>query len=178
MSSFCKSLKTGLMLGALMLFSVFTTESAQAQFLAGAGLAFGSGVEAIGLQGSGVFPLNEEQGIRIAGDFIIFFPGDTAGFDQSLFTINGNGHYIFSTSETLMAYALAGLHIGIYEADIGVDLLGLGSVSDTAVGLNAGAGVEYATSPGYLYGEAKIVLGGYSDFVISGGFRFPLGGNN
>ncbi len=79
----------------------------------------------------------------------------------------------------MMAYALAGLNIGFFkfETDFGGDLFGTGSVTDTEIGLNAGAGAQFDVGFGYAYGEAKLVLGGFDQFVIGGGIRIPIGAN-
>ena len=39
------------------------------------------------------------------------------------------------------------------------------------------SGVEYEIAIGYLYGEAKIVIGGFDQLVLGGGIRVPVGGN-
>ena len=171
------------MLAALVLFTFFATHTASAQFLVGGGLAFSTGASytgldagGIGIQANGNYLLNEEQGIRLAADVTIFFPDDQFGIDISFFTINTNGHYIFSTSETLMAYALAGLNFAVVSWDANVPVVGFNtSFSDTSVGLNAGAGAEYEVGFGYLYGEAKVVLGGADAFVLGFGIRVPVG---
>ncbi len=178
MCSICKSLKKGLVLGALLLFSLFVTEGAYAQFTAGGGLAFQvGGFDALGIQAGGVYVLNADQGIRLAADLIYYFPGDAGPFNQSLFSINANGHYIFTTTESLVAYALAGLNFSFYDFDTGLGGIIDVDTSASDVALNAGAGVESEVGFGILYGEVKLVLGGFSDFVVSGGVRFPIGGN-
>ncbi len=175
------SLKKAVSLSILLITVVFFAPTAKAQspFLLGGGLVYGTDIEAIGIQVNGVYPLNEEQGINLAGDLTLFFPDDALGIDVSLFTINANGHYIFTTTETMMAYALAGLNIGFFSFDTGLgdDFFGGGSVSDTEIGLNAGAGAQFDVGFGYAYGEAKLVLGGFDQLVIGGGIRIPLGGN-
>ncbi|MEM8485915.1 MAG: hypothetical protein AAF564_10225 [Bacteroidota bacterium] len=177
------SLKKAVSLAILFITVVIFTPAVKAQspFLLGGGLVFGTDIEAIGIQANGVYPLDEERGINLAGDLTLFFPDDAPGVDVSLFTINANGHYIFSTTETLMAYALAGLNIGFFkfEADFGGtgELFGASSVTDTEIGLNAGAGVQFDVGFGYAYGEAKLVLGGFDQLVIGGGVRVPIGGN-
>lgn len=173
------SLLKGLSLSALMLAMLFVTNTANAQIRAGGGIAFGTEFDGIfGIQASGVYVLNEEQGIDLAADLTLFFPDSPPGIDLSLFTINANGHYNFTSTETMMAYALGGLNIA--TGKVGVDfggIGGLGSVSDsrTDVGLNLGAGAEFDVGFGYAYAEAKIVVGGADQFVVSGGVRFPLG---
>ncbi len=165
-------------IGALILAMFFVTHTANAQFLLGGGLVYGTDIEAIGIQANGVYPLDEEKGINLAGDLTLYFPDEVPGVDVSLFAINANGHYIFTTTETMMAYALAGLNIAIVK--IGVDFgefIGSSSVSDTELGINAGAGAQFDVGFGYAYAEAKLVLGGFDQIVIGGGIRVPIGGN-
>jgi hypothetical protein len=154
----------------------WTPLDASAQFLLGGGLVFGSDIESLGIQANGNYVINEENGIRLAGDITFYFPDDAPGVDLSLFTINGNGHYIFTTTESLLAYALAGLNLAIVSVETDINVPGFdASFTDTEIGLNLGAGVEYEVNFGYLYGEAKIVVGGFDQLVLGGGIRVPIG---
>lgn len=173
------SLNKSVSIGVLFLAMFFVTHTANAQFLLGGGLVYGADIEAIGIQANGVYTLNEEQGINLAGDLTLYFPEETLGVDVSLFAINANGHYVFTTTETLMAYALAGLNIAIVEVGVNFGgVIGSTSVSDTELGINAGAGAQFDVGFGYAYAEAKLVLGGFDQFVIGGGIRVPIGGSN
>lgn len=163
---------------ALLLAMFFVTNPANAQFWAGLGLFYGGDIEAIGIQANGVYVLDEERGINLAGDLTLYFPDEVPGVDVSLFTINANGHYVFTTTETLMAYAIGGINIAIVEVGVNFGAFGTTSASNTEIGLNAGAGVEYDIGFGYLFGEAKLVLGGFSQLVAGGGLRVPIGGNS
>ncbi|MBX2822783.1 MAG: outer membrane beta-barrel protein [Rhodothermaceae bacterium] len=152
---------------------------AAAQLAVGGGLAFGTDIEAAGIQAGGTYFLLEEQGIRLALDLIFFFPGeDAVGFDINVFEINANGHYIFNEGDAFIAYALAGLSLATVSVDVDLGPFGgTQSASDSELGLNAGAGIEYSIGGVKLYGEGKLVLGGFDQFVLSGGVRVPLGGN-
>lgn len=149
--------------------------TASAQFRAGGGLVFGSYIETLGIQVNGNYLFDEENGVRFAGDLTFFFP-NTSGIDftRSVFAINGNGHYIFTTTESILAYALAGLNIAVEKLEYDSSALGR-TTSDTQIGLNLGAGIEYEISIGYLYGEAKIVIGGFDQLELGGGIRVPFG---
>ncbi|MFK7846047.1 MAG: hypothetical protein AB8G77_12170 [Rhodothermales bacterium] len=173
------SLNKSVSIGVLLLAMFFVSHTANAQFLLGGGLVYGTDIEAIGIQANGVYTLNEEQGINLAGDLTLYFPDEVPGVDVSLFAINANGHYIFTTTETLVAYALAGLNIAVVK--IGVDfgeVFGSSSVSDTELGINAGAGAQFDVGFGFAYAEAKLVLGGFDQFVLGGGIRIPIGGGS
>lgn len=179
MSNTLRTLLSGAFAIALFLFASAGND-AQAQFIVGGGLAFGTDIESAGVQAGGVYALNDDRGLRLAADFIFFFPGEDApGFDVNVFEINLNGHYIFYSEDAVMAYALGGLSIATVSVDVDLGIPGVpsSSVSDTELGINAGAGIEYDLGFGYLYGEAKLVLGGFDQFVISGGIRVPVGGN-
>ncbi len=172
-NSLKKSLSLCIIALAMMIAS--TTVSAQG-FRVGGGIVIGTEFDGVfGIQASGVYPLLEEQGIDLAADISIYFPDSPPGVDFSLFAINANGHYNFTESETLMAYAIAGLNFAFGE--IGLDLGEFGSTSGdfSDVGLNLGAGVEFAMPFGYIYAQGKVVAGGIGQFVASGGVRFPIG---
>lgn len=172
-----KSITKFLSITAMLMAMISVSNTANAQLQLGGGLVFGTLFDAIGIQASGIYPLavNEDVDIDIAGDLTLFLPGDEFGIDVSLFEINGNGHYVFTTTETMAAYALAGLNIAIVKVAIGFDGFGSASASNTEVGLNAGAGAQFDVGFANAYAEAKVVLGGSDQFVIGGGLRFPIG---
>ena len=168
--------KTFLSILALLLVIGFTSfqNKATAQLAVGGGLAYGSDIESAGVQVGGTYFLLEEQGIRLAADLIFFFPGeDGFGVDVNVWEFNANGHYIFNEADAFLAYALAGISL----ATVSVDIAGFGEASDSELGLNAGAGIEYSIGGVKLYAEGKIVLGGFDQLVLSGGVRVPIGNN-
>lgn len=147
---------------------------AAAQLQVGGGLAYGSDIESAGVQIGGTYFLLEEQGIRLAADLLFFFPGDDVLSDINVWEFNANGHYIFNEGDAFLAYALAGLSLATISIDFGGVL---GEVSSSELGLNAGAGIEYGIGGIKLYGEGKLVLGGFDQLVLSGGVRVPIGNN-
>ena len=168
--------KTLLAAFALLLLIGITSvqNKAVAQLAVGGGLAYGSDIESAGVQIGGTYFLLQEQGIRIAADLIFFFQGeDVPGTDVNVWEFNANGHYIFNEADAFLAYALAGISL----ASVTVDLGAFGEVSDSELGLNAGAGIEYSIGGVKLYAEGKIVLGGFDQLVLSGGVRVPIGNN-
>ncbi len=171
------SLKKSLSLSLIALAMMFASTTVSAQGLrVGGGIVLGTEFDGVfGIQASGVYPLLEEQGIDLAADISIYFQDSPPGVDFSLFAINANGHYNFSASETLMAYALAGLNFAFGEAGLDFGEFGSASSSFSDVGLNLGAGVELAIPFGYVYGEGKVVAGGIGQLVVSGGIRIPVG---
>lgn len=164
---------------ALLLFGflALAPNRAQAQFVAGGGLAIGTEdvFGGIGIQANGYYSLPGEQPIRVGGDVTIFFPGDNVDF----FTVNLNGHYLFYDEDGLSAYGIAGLNIATLSVDLGIgEFFGVDdTVSDTEVGLNIGGGVEYDVEFGFLFGEIKFVVSNADQLVLTGGLRFPIGGN-
>src|SRR5699024_365082 len=136
----------------------------------GVGLIYGSQVESIGLKVDGYYTINEN--FRAGAEIGYFFPDKTTIFGTEIktnyFSIDLNGHYIFYNEDELMAYGLAGLNI------LSISVSGGGtSNSDSEVGLNLGAGIEYAVDFGNLFGELKFAgIGGDADqLVIAAGVR-------
>ncbi len=151
---------------ALLLFGLIFAynTSAQAQDIkAGGGLAYGSEVEAIGVQVSGVYDITEE--VSGAADFIIFFPD---GYD--FWELNLNAHYGFYAEDNVRVYGLAGLNYATTK----VDLIPSGSRSNSELGLNLGGGAEFGLDFANLYSELKYVLGDADQLAISAGLRFPI----
>lgn len=152
----------------------------QAQFVkAGAGIMYGSEIEKIGIRVDGVYQITDE--FRGVADLGIFFPDktDLGGGDEYTLTwweLNLNGNYMFYVDDTqgLAAYALGGLNIATlrskWEGSFGDD-----TESNTEVGLNIGAGVEYALDFADLFGELKFVLGDADQLNIGVGLRIPIG---
>lgn len=157
-------------LGCLVLgLTLFSNSNALAQsdFKVGGGLAYGTEIEAIGIQAGAVYGFNEM--IRGAGDFVIFFPDSPTGVDNSFWTINANVHYLLIAEETSFVYALGGLNYANQETTGG----GV-EVSDSEVGLNLGAGAEFGIDFGSIYLEGKYVISDFDQLVLSGGVRFYL----
>ena len=151
-------------------------EAQQDDQLIGAGLAYGSEIEKLGIQLSYYYFLT--AALAIGGDFIFFFP-ESATFNgvkttASFYTLNVMAHYIFFTTLTMRAYALAGLNFAIF----GFKTSGGGvsfSDSSSELGLNVGAGLEFALAAGFLYLELKYILGQADQLVAAAGYRIRLG---
>ena len=155
-------------------------EDARAQFLVGGGLVYGTEISSLGIQASGNYAILGNDGLRLAADLTFFFPDEETVLgvevDQSYFTINLNGNYIFHSEDGLKAYALGGLNIGILSSEASGGGFS-SSETNSEVGINLGAGVEYKLAFAILYGEAKFVISEFDQFVIGGGLRFPVGGD-
>lgn len=137
----------------------------------GGGLGYGTEIESLGIQAGGVYVINEQ--FRGAADLIYYLPNDTFGYDFSWFEINANGHYLFVTEEDLVAYALGGLNISTLKFDYPDNqFFGGGSISESEIGLNAGAGLEYDLDFAALYAELKYILSSADQLVATAGLRF------
>lgn len=152
---------TGLVLG--IIFFSNTGALAQNEFKVGGGLAYGSEVEAIGIQVGAVYDFTEE--ISGAADFIIYFPD---GYDW--WELNVNGHYRFFSEDNISVYGLAGLNYATLSVDFGQ----FGSASDSELGLNLGGGAEFGLDFAKLYTELKYVVGNADQLGISAGLRFAI----
>lgn len=169
-----KTLRTIFLLTCLSIGVVFT---AHAQTQLGAGLIYGGEIEKLGIKAEGIHAINDD--FRVAADISYFFPeeGSGGGFDLSVtwWAINFNGHYLFVNEESLRAYALAGLNIGIITAK--ASYMGDSeSESDSELGLNLGGGIEIPVNTISFFGELKLAgLGGDGEQVVIGaGVRVPI----
>ncbi|MBD3615615.1 MAG: hypothetical protein HUJ22_03505 [Gracilimonas sp.] len=159
----------------MVLFSVLAVQTAQAQFVkAGVGLMYGSEVERLGIRADGVYQINEE--FRAVVDLGLFFPEEFGNTTVTWWELNANANYIFHADEEqgLTAYALGGLNFMTVKSKFD-DGTNTASASNSEVGLNLGAGLEYGVGFGDLFGELKYVIGDADQLNIGAGVRFPLG---
>lgn len=170
--SICKAVTTASLL--LVLFSLKPVQAQEGAIQIGPGLVYGNQVERLGLKADGTYSINEI--IRAAADFTLFFPEktDLGGGNELTATwmaLNFNAHYFFYSQDELSAYGIGGLNISILRASISGT-----SDSESELGLNLGAGVEYVADFGNLFGELTLagIAGDADQLVIGGGVRFPL----
>jgi outer membrane protein X len=145
----------------------------------GAGLAYGSEIEKIGLQAMYMYFITSV--IALGGDFTFFFPDtfDFGGIETKTnwMALNILGRYVIYQSALMHAYVLAGLNFTIFR----VKVEGLGqsqSDSSSKLGLDLGGGLAYAIGFALLYAELSYVLGDADQLVLAAGLRFPLGGQH
>ena len=137
------------------------------------GLAYGGQVEKLGIRIDGYYTINEN--IRAGAELTYYFPEKSSLMGTELkanfFAIDFNGNYFFYSKDQFSAYGLAGLEFGIMSVKVGGN-----SDSDTELGLNLGAGAEYAMDFGNLFGELKLtgLAGNYDQLVIGAGVRFKI----
>lgn len=170
-----KLLTVGLLVIGLTIFSNVNlyAQGAEGDIQIGGGLGYGTEIESLGIQAGGVYTINDQ--FRGALDLIYYFPNDSFGYDFTWFEINANGHYLFLSEDDIVVYGLAGLNIATLKFDYPENqFFGGGSVSESEVGINIGAGIEYNLGGLNLYGEAKYALSSADQLVISGGVRIPI----
>lgn len=138
---------------------------------AGPFLAYSDDAEAFGIGGYLSIPLPAlHPNISLAPNFIWFFPDG----DVTFFEINGDLVYNFpvSADSPVLPWVLGGLNIARFSVDTGV-----GTFSDTNVGINLGGGVDFRVTGSIVpFAGAKIELEGGESFVLFGGIGFAVGG--
>jgi|SRR5699024_1588087 len=142
-------------------------QTQQGQIEIGPGLAYGGKSGDLGISVDGYYRINEN--FRAGAAFTYFFSEN----NTTNIAIDLNGNYIFYEENQLMAYGIAGLDIFIWSIDIDSDIV---DASGSELGLNLGAGLEYALDFGNLFGELKFagIGGNYDQLVIGAGIRFPI----
>jgi outer membrane protein X len=158
--------KVAMMLVVATAFAVNVSAQEKGDMAAGLGAAVGMGDELTNFGIGAKFQYNITTPIRLEGSFTYFLPKDQlAGMSISMWDLSINGHYLFSLSESLSLYPLAGIGILGVSADAEVDLGGYGtyeaSASTTNFGFNLGGGVDWKLSE-------KLVLNGQLKYMISG----------
>jgi outer membrane immunogenic protein len=163
-----------IMLAAVAAFVLISVQNSQAQIGLGAGLAYGTEIENIGIQLGGTYLINEN--FRAAADIIYYFPKEEEGgyVKTKWFEFNANVHYIFFNDDSMNAYAIGGLNYTSLTVEIDIPGFGSASGSDGEVGLNLGVGAMIDIGFSNLYGEAKYVLGNADQLSIAVGLRFAL----
>lgn len=155
-----------LILGLLLAFNM-SGYAQEGRVQLGPGLAYGGEAENLGISVDGYYTINEQ--FRAGAAFIYFFPEDNINH----YTVDLNGNYIFHREEPWMAYGIAGLNIFTYSWDSDVEGI---DGSESELGLNLGAGVEYTRNFGNLFGELKLagVGGDANQLVLGAGVRFDI----
>ena len=159
-------MKRILCIAATMAICVLPSLAQQGGKSAGAHLAFGFGDDISNVGFGAKFRYGVTDPIRLEGAFTIFTPkaleswGD-ARATVSMWDFSVNAHYLYTMSEQLTLYPLAGL--GMMGVRSKAEVPGWGSTSASAseFGLNIGGGVDYAlTEQWALNGELKFRFGG------------------
>lgn len=137
------------------------------------GLGAGDGITNFGIGGK--FQWNVIDRLRLEPSFNYFFEKDMV----SMWDLNANVHYQFPLGGTVVLYPLAGLSVMGVTVDVPKVDLGMfgsygGSVSDTEVGANIGAGADFNLSDSWAINvEAKYRISGeWSRFIATAGVAY------
>lgn len=162
---------------------IFTTSISFSQIQVGGGLGFGAEIEQPCITLKGVKDFTEE--IDGSASLNFFFPQKVEFFDgeikTSVWTINFDGHYIFSGTEKADIYGLAGINIAVLKvkSDYNDPFFGSfnTSASDSEFGLNIGAGGELMFNDQLTgFADIKYVISNFDQLVIVAGVLFNVGG--
>jgi len=156
--------------------------SANAQFMAdyvtepgditfSAGLSNGSSVghlenSELGITFQVFYGITEE--IRGGVDYTYYFIGER---DLNASEFNLNGHYFFRNRDNVIVYGLGGINISRVTGDR--EVWGE-NVDSRRYGINAGVGLELDFGSFSIFGEPKVTLGGWTQFMVTAGARIRL----
>lgn len=142
----------------LFAFALVLTTAVSAQFKVGGGLTIGSQAAAdesgekvgLGLTLKGDYAFNDQW--TISPDFTFFLPSGGDYGDFTLWQLNANAHYYFSSNEQFLFYGLAGLNYSHWKWDYESDYGGVAAEwDDSEIGLNLGVGANMQQ----FFGEIK-----------------------
>lgn len=133
----------------------------EGSFLLGPGMAVDLDIGEYAIGVNSYYSITDD--IRAGAELMYYLEG-TDGL--SLYDINLNGHYLFTSEDNFRIYGLGGLN------NFTVNVDGVGSSSD--LGINLGGGFEYLTGSAVLFAEPKIVAGDGTRLNLAAGVRFEL----
>lgn len=158
-------MKTILHISILIIAVIFLMpKQSEAQVKLGAGAAFASDIEQVGVQGDLHYRLPERP-VQFSGSLLYYFPKN----DHDFIETNLNGAYIFYEEFMFKSYLYGGLNLARSTVNFPND-----SVSDNAIGLNLGVGAEYDFGPILGFGDLKYVFGDFNQPNFSIGLRLPF----
>lgn len=166
-------MKTKNILFALFFFTAFLgSQKAISQITAGAGIAYGTDVNTVGITINGQYFVNAK--LAISPDFIYYFPRSMgSGFNFNWYEINANGNYYFSDQGTAKIYGLAGLNLSIVSIP-SIGFAGVGS-SASNMGLNLGGGADFDINSNITpFAQLKYTINSFGQLVISAGVRYSF----
>lgn len=138
-------------------------------------LGYGSKIEQIGIGANAEFELSEK--LKIAPGFLYYFTENYEYVKTNLWELNGNLNYYFIDSNEMGVYGIGGLnytHTSV-KTDNPFGIGGNGKYSDSSIGLNLGAGLNYnITERLSPYAELKFVISDYDQLVAMIGMKYKL----
>lgn len=175
---------------AFALFLLFsTTECVQGQDLEdsilvtnpgditlGVGLTNGSNTGFLGTNETGItgqLYLTVTEEFRGGIDFTYYLIGER---ELSANELNFNAHYFVRNRGNLTLYGLGGINISNTSGSDQVWRVEreLGNPNTRNYGLNVGMGLEMRFGDIVVYGEPKLTVFGWNQFVLTGGLRYVL----
>jgi outer membrane protein X len=184
--------KTAMMLVVATAFAMNVSAQEKGDMAAGLGVVLGTGNDLTNFGIGAKFQYNVTNPLRLEGSFSYFFPKKEGEGDfevsTSMWDLSVNAHYLFSMSERLTFYPLAGLGIlGVTSSSEinvpGIEVPGLGeyggysdsvSASASQFGINLGGGEDFKLSEKLvLNGQLKyMIAGNWSRLIISAGLAY------
>ncbi len=142
----------------------------------GGGLAYATEINTLGIAARGWYEVpSEEYVFYIVPELIYYLPTTSnVNTDLNWWTFDVMGQWLFENSEEFYLYALAGLGVKHQSVTTTSPFLGDVTISDTSLNLDVGAGVEYETDFGGIFGEFRFVFIDGSFLVFESGVRFPI----
>ena len=156
-----------LVLSAVVLIALNSVTHAQGVHIGG-GLIFGTEVEQLGLNGRAVFTLGDW---RIAPGIDFFFPENRV----TVWSINGDGNYVFEVSGLVKPYLLAGLNFTTVSFRDDDGFFNDNRASRTEVGLNIGGGIDFDLPKVTPFAEFKYTISDFDQAVFTFGVKFGIG---
>ncbi|MEJ2005442.1 MAG: outer membrane beta-barrel protein [Cyclobacteriaceae bacterium] len=142
--------------------------TSEAQTRLGAGLAWGSDVDDLGLGINGEFFVKDN--ISINPGLILYFEDNGRYDDRDWWEINVNGNFYFATEGSVDFYGVGGINLTTRSIKSGGERDG-----DTELGVNLGIGANFNTNGSILpYTQFKYIAGNYDQAVLFFGIKFPI----
>ena len=149
-------------------FGLAATAQEQGLIRATGGLAYGTEVEELGINIGGEYLITDV--ISGGANFTYFFTPENITWTE----FNIDGKYYFLTDGPYV-YGLAGIGIVSYKVDVDFGPFGSSSVSDSATGLNIGAGAIFPLSDNFgIQTQLKYNTAYDGQLVIQGGVAFDF----
>ncbi len=168
-----KKVSTLLKAGAIVFVMALLPTTVKAQdskILGGLGLNYSSDISSIGISAKGVYLIDDTW--EGAASFTYLFESNYTNWSM----LDLDGHYVFSSDDSRMFYALGGLNFTFWKIKMASEfgtLFGNSNISGSEVGINIGAGGRYKLSNKlHLVGEAKYTIGGFNFFTLGAGVLY------
>nr|WP_319397521.1 hypothetical protein [uncultured Carboxylicivirga sp.] len=190
-----RTIKMYLVLGALCVLGL-TAKAQDSKFMLGAGLDYATEIDNLGIHLKGLYLINDAW--EADAGYTYYFKKNYTNWSS----LDFNGHYVFTSSDKGVLYALAGLNVTFYKMELG-DLMGdytsgyddyyndyygdeysdlIGGMASltsdmeskgSEVGVNIGLGGRMGLSDNlFLSGEIKYTLGGADYLNIGAGLMY------